>query len=289
MKFLHLLMYLVNFIFLQILLYLRYVGHNGFYHTIRDAAGPSTHTVGRVVRRVSEALFDLRHEFIKWPEQPENLAQNFYSIAGFPSIAGAIDGCHVLVIPPKQDELSFLNRHHTHSINVLCVAGPNREILYLNANQGGRCHDSRVLQNSSLWQLFEIQRQLPFPGAVLLGDSGYPLKPWLMTPYLGNLDESRRRFNASHSRTRCLVEQCFGILKQKFHCLRSGLRVKDMTLAGKIITSCAILHNLSILHGQNVEPELLPLGRALDQPENDVADARGEHRRTQILQHFQRV
>lgn len=204
-------------------------------------------------------------------------------------MAGAVDGCHVQITPPEADELSFLNRHQEHSINVLCVAGPKREVLYINASQGGRCHDSGVLQSSSLWQLFELQGRLPFPGAVLLGDSGYPLRPWLMTPYLGNPNESQQRFNAAHSRTRCIVEQTFGVLKQRFHCLKGGLRVKDMKLAGKIIVSCAVLHNLCILHGSDWEaegPEENSVAH-LD-PDLTVQDERGEHRRSQLLLHFQR-
>jgi hypothetical protein len=188
---------------LQILTFLRFVGNNSFYHAIRDVNGPSTHTVGRIIRRVANAIFGIKNDFIQWPANPETLAQGFYQIAGFPSVVGALDGSHVPVSPPKEDEASYLNRHHTHSINVLCVAGPKREILYLNVNHGGRTHDSRALQNSSLWQMFETEGRILFPGAVLIGDSAYPLRHWLMTPILGNpVEPAQQRFNSSHSKTR---------------------------------------------------------------------------------------
>jgi len=91
---------------------------------LKDARGPSPQTVGRVVRRVADAMFELKNEVIKWPNDKDQMVSDFYDIAGFPSVAGCIDGTHVKVIPPAEDEFSFLNRHHEHSINVCAVCGP---------------------------------------------------------------------------------------------------------------------------------------------------------------------
>ena len=267
------------------------MGTNCFYNVLRDLNGPSKQTVCRAVRSVAEALYDHRAEFITWPEDTSKLARDFYALAGFPAVAGALDSTHVLITPPKDDEVSFVNRHHTHSLNVLGVAGPDHQFLYVNANFGGRSHDSRVLRSSSLWARFEDRGDLPFDGAVLLGDSAYPLRSWLMTPFLGNPDDdAKKRFNRSHSRTRTIVEQAFGILKQRFYCLRTGLRVKDITLASKIVVACIILHNLSIQHGG----ELPELDEPEDQEEAENVDFQGRNdgsgdiRRVRLLVHFQR-
>jgi hypothetical protein len=106
-------------------------------------------------------------------------------ISGFPSVAGALDGCHIIITPPSDDEVSFVNRHHTHSINMLAVCGPDLTFFYINANHPGRCHDGHVIRHSSLWRSFEIDGNRPFPGAILLGDSAYALRPWLLTPFPG--------------------------------------------------------------------------------------------------------
>jgi len=42
-----------------------------------------------------------------------------------------------------------------------------------------------VLRESSLWTTFEEHQQRPFPEAVVLGDSAYPLTEWLITPFPG--------------------------------------------------------------------------------------------------------
>ena len=43
----------------------------------------------------------------------------------------------------------------------------------------------QVLRESSLWDSFEGGAR-PFPGAVILGDSAYPNRDWLVTPFPGD-------------------------------------------------------------------------------------------------------
>ncbi len=43
----------------------------------------------------------------------------------------------------------------------------------------------QVLRESSLWDTFEGGAR-PFPGAVILGDSAYPNRDWLVTPFPGD-------------------------------------------------------------------------------------------------------
>jgi hypothetical protein len=278
----------------QIEVFLQFLGNNAFYHLLRDARGPSSHTVFRVVHRVSEAVNTLQDDIIRWPEDCSRLASDFLKLGGFPRCAGCLDGTHVMISPPSKDEISFLNRHHQHSINALAVAGPDLKIYYLNANFPGRCHDSNVLRSSSLWRSFEDAGNRPFEGAVLLGDSAYPLRPWLMTPFPGDPDGAKGRYNKAHIQTRNVVERAFGVMKNRFFALKTGLRLKDPKKCSNIIISAVILHNLCIKFGDNGED--LSESEDEDEPEDEgplpgedeeVGPER-ERRRNQLLNFFQR-
>jgi hypothetical protein len=79
----------------QIKVFLHFLGTNAFYHIIRDCHGVSTDTVFRTVHRVCDALFEVRNDYIKWPDNTDKLAQDFYNMARMPSVCGCIDGTHV--------------------------------------------------------------------------------------------------------------------------------------------------------------------------------------------------
>ncbi|XP_017473887.1 PREDICTED: putative nuclease HARBI1 [Rhagoletis zephyria] len=91
----------------------------------------------------------------------------------------------------------------------------------------------------------------------LLGDSGYPQLPYLMTPIPGNnLSDSEHNYNRHHRKARNCVERCFGVLKSRFRCLsKDRVLMYDPVLAGKIINACIILHNIMILNNIRYEIE----------------------------------
>ena len=66
-----------------------------------------------------------------------------------------------------------------------------------------------------------------------------------MTPYNVPATNEQTNFNAALCRTRVLIEQTYGILKQRFQCLHHGLRCSPEQ-AVDYITACSILHNIGI-------------------------------------------
>ena len=79
----------------------------------------------------------------------------------------------------------------------------------------------------------------------LIGDSGYPLRTYLMTPYPNPATPPQSRYNHALEQTRVKIENTFAILKNRWGGLHGGLRCSP-SRASKIITACAMLHNIAL-------------------------------------------
>lgn len=106
------------------------------------------------------------------------------------------------------------------------------------------------------------------------GDSGYPLEPYLLTPFGNPNNQAEARYNTSHSNTRVVVEQTFGTLKSRFRCLhKSGgaLQYEPLKCA-KIAVSCMLLHNYCIQHRVPLITDDIDLDD-VPNPANELANA----------------
>ncbi|KAH6920836.1 hypothetical protein HPB50_028175 [Hyalomma asiaticum] len=122
--------------------------------------------------------------------------------------------------------------------------------------EAGSCHDSWVWQRNPLRARLAAQLR---PGECLLGDSAYPLEPWLLTPVLGDPDDSTRegQYNREHRSMRNVVERCIGVLKSKFRCLQHfRTMLYSPERAARIIYACAALHNIALDSGDRTLDEL---------------------------------
>lgn len=83
-------------------------------------------------------------------------------------------------------------------------------------------------------------------GEFILGDAGFALAPFLITPFRGadmhgpNV-ASMRWFNHLHAKMRVVVESAFGRLKGRWHVLR--ITNAHPTLAASVQELCVLLHN----------------------------------------------
>ena len=127
----------------------------------------------------------------------------------------------------------------------------------------GSTHDSFVFTNSLIHERLESNHA--FEDGYLLGDSGYPCKPFLMTPYPNTANAKEEAFNKAHCKTRVAIEQTFGRWKRRFHLLHSECRMKPEKVC-TLIGACAVLHNISIRLNDDIDddpfdddqPELVP-------------------------------
>ena len=74
--------------------------------------------------------------------QQQRIKAKFMEIAGIPGVIGAIDGTHIKIIAPSQDEDVFVNRKKFHSINTQTVFDAHYNILDTVAKWPGSTYDS---------------------------------------------------------------------------------------------------------------------------------------------------
>ncbi|XP_030849444.1 putative nuclease HARBI1 [Strongylocentrotus purpuratus] len=230
---------------LQVFIVLNFYATGAVLDSTATIHGITRSTASRVIHRVSVTLGTLKHEIIKFPTTMEevNRAQvDFFNISGFPQVIGVVDGTHIRLngAPLGPGEHVYMNRKRYYSINTQIICDTNYKIINILARWPGSTHDSRIFQNSRVGQTFEDLQQ----HGLLLGDSGYALRPYLMTPVLNPRTPAEQAYNRAHATTRVRIEQVNGQLKHKFRCLLNGMQMAPRR-ACKIITACAVLHNVA--------------------------------------------
>lgn len=105
----------------QVLIALRFYASGSFLQVVGDTVGVDKSTVSRVVTNVSLALVAKQQQFIKWPRDQQDLSKSknmFYQRGGFPCVVGCVDGTHIRIQAPHENENGYVNRKGFHSINV---------------------------------------------------------------------------------------------------------------------------------------------------------------------------
>ena len=69
-----------------------------------------------------------------------------------------------------------------------------------------------------------MEQRLKAINGILLGDSGYPIRDWLLTPFNAPEGEEEDNFNNCHVLTRNVIERCFGVIKKRFYALHNRLK-----------------------------------------------------------------
>ncbi|XP_072166060.1 putative nuclease HARBI1 [Diadema setosum] len=203
-----------------------------------------------------------------------------------PNTLGCIDCTHIPLRAPSENEHTFVNRKGRHTMNIQAIVDSKMRFLNVVAKWPGSTHDAFIWESCNVLEDFRMGRM---PAGWLLGDSGYPLQPWLLTPVANPNTQSERRFNSSLSRTRVCVEQAFGLLKSRFRCLdlSGGSLCYDPLRVCKITISCCVLHNICI--ARNIQPPDNIVNMVLDQddaPFPDFGDNRHAERGQQIRRHL---
>lgn len=213
----------------------------------------------RYIYEVTEIINQhLTAQYVQFPtsrQDMNNIKSDFMNRFGFPGVIGAVDCTHVAILKPTAEEHNFINRKGYHSLNVQIISDANLRILSLNANYPGSSHDSFIWRQSNIYQHMQRRYEEGLRGTWVIGDSGYPLEPFLLTPFLTPVPESpEANFNSHHAQARNCVERCIGLLKMRFRCLsKERVARYPPNFVGQLINTCAVLHNMCLNYNIQLE------------------------------------
>lgn len=200
------------------------------------------------MKRVATSIItELSDEFLRWGSKDDVRARcaMHETQYGIPRVAGFLDGTHIPVRVTNGFE-------HEHAINrkgfasTVLQACCDSNLTFLDATAGGYgCNnDAFVFRGSGLRRKIEENREEVLPdGAVIFGDSIYPLTSYLVKAFPSEPSMAIKLFNFQLSSMRQAIESAFGRLKALFAILACQ-RSYGPEMTGTIAIVCCTLANV---------------------------------------------
>ncbi|XP_052818496.1 putative nuclease HARBI1 [Mya arenaria] len=239
-----------------VLLTLRYLAKGDFFSEVGDIHGVSKSSMSRHLHDVVLAINN-RVDTIRFPEidvERRSTATAFYRLSRIPRVLGAIDCTLIPISTPTTHEASYVCRKGYHALNVQAVVDTKLRFIDAVLRWPGATNDATFFEMSGLKDYLEANAV-----GVLLGDSGYALRNYLLTPILRPTANAQVAYNDAHARGRVVVERAFGVLKSRFRCLHRsrGCLMFSPAKCQQIVICCMKLHNLCIDNGLDFNEQVI--------------------------------
>ncbi|KAJ8503708.1 hypothetical protein OPV22_004594 [Ensete ventricosum] len=258
----------------------------------------------QVTWRFVEAMEERGIHHLKWPTSPEmeDIKSKFEEIQGLPNCCGAIDTTHIMMCLPSVDATNkvWVDYEKKHSMVLQAVVDPDLRFRDIITGWPGSMNEVPVLQSSGFFKMCEKgtrlngeKVELPEKLEVreyIIGDSGFPLLPWLLTPYQGkDLSDAKIEFNKRLSGTRMVAQRALARLKGMWKIIQGEMWRPDKHRLPRIIYVCCLLHNIAIDLEDEVR-DVMPLSDEHDtsykQQFCDIADGNGSTLRDKLSRYL---
>jgi hypothetical protein len=226
---------------LQLAVFLRRLGSKEDVFSVCSRYGIAEGTVLLFCKRIMKAIISLKKKYIKWPTEHarEFVHDGFKSIGGIEDIIGAVDGTHfILQNAPQKDKYLYFTRKKRYALHCQGIVDHRGIFTSYDIGWPGSVHDAKVYRNSSF---YSNRLSLIKDNDFLIGDSAYPLSPFLIKLF-SNPNRNQAEFNRIFSSHRIIIEHAFGRLKNRFAGIRE-ISVKKIPTAINMIDCSIILHN----------------------------------------------
>ncbi|XP_020225759.1 protein ALP1-like [Cajanus cajan] len=230
--------------------------------TIGDSFRMNQSTVSQITWKFVEAMEERGLHHLSWPStemEMEEIKCKFENIQGLSNCCGAIDSTHIMMTLPSVDTLNsvWLDREKNCSMVLQAIVDPDLRFRDIVTGWPGSVSDEHVLRSSSFFKLVEEgkrlsggKKTLPDGTVVreyIIGDTGFPLLPWLLTPYEGKgLSTVQVEFNKRVVETQMVAKKALARLKEMWSIIQGVMWKPDKHKLPRIILVCCILHNIVI-------------------------------------------
>lgn len=255
----------------QVALALVRLGSGNSLISIGDSFGAHHSTVSQVTWRFVEAIEERGLRHLQWPSTEQEMTlikQKFEKIRGLPNCCGAIDTTHITMLLTSSDQEAdtWLDPKQNHSMILQAIVDPDLRFRNIVTGWPGKMNDSSVLQSSSFFTLCQKGEKLNGKKIHLseetelteyiIGDSGFPLLPWLVTPYqVKELSKTEADFNKRLLATQVVAHRALARLKEVWKMIQGEMWRPDRHKLPRFILVCCILHNIVIDMEDNVLDE----------------------------------
>lgn len=246
-----------------------------YYYTIAEMTGLGVSTVCTIVNEVTRAIVNnLWDECVgqQLPKREEHFKEKILDMEEhwqFCCCWSAIDGCHLPIkCPPGSFAAKeYHNFKNFYSIVLIAMVDANYRFVWGSCGFPGNSHDAIIFQSTQLYSVIKEFNFIPQISKevngvqvplIVLGDSAFPLLPWLMKPYTNAAPTPKQYyFNYRLSRARMVTEGAFGRLKGRWRILlrKCESKTSELTVAA---LACMVLHNICI-DRENTLPRKLDL------------------------------
>nr|CAH7754861.1 unnamed protein product [Callosobruchus chinensis] len=150
-------------------IFLRYVADPGFQTGVATDIGVRQPTVSNVIAEVIQKIIQKSDYWIHFPSTDEE----------FERAIGARDCTHIPILKPAARGDEYINRKGFPSLNILASCNSSEVFTSVDISWPGSVHDARIWTNSTIQPVISRNQVR----ALLLGDSGFGIAPWLMTHF----------------------------------------------------------------------------------------------------------
>ncbi|VAI94322.1 unnamed protein product [Triticum turgidum subsp. durum] len=233
--------------------------------TVGSSLGVNDSTVLLVTQVFVEAMWERAFHHISWlgSAQMEKMKRKFNKIHGLPNCCGIVQTAHITFGSQSGD--------HEENDSTLMQAMVDPDIRFTNIWLGpsGSMNQLSVLHDS--WLFKSCQEGIVLNGSkvnlsdglevgeYIIGDAGYPLLPWLLTPYYtedkdpsADFPPYQAEFNRRHCSASTIITAALARLKDTWKILDSALGSSPPFAT---IYACCILHNIVIDMEEGEEEE----------------------------------